>query len=159
MEEARARSLDAVIGANVRARRKGLDLRQPDLAETMVTIFGETAWSASTVSRVEDGKRSIRVSELVSLACALGSTPEELLDPVAFDESPIEMPGGTIDAHRLRAILRGEVRVRVSLEGPTEARKVNTRFSPTERGGSVKLLAFGLEGGEELLRKMEEGKR
>jgi transcriptional regulator with XRE-family HTH domain len=65
---------DDVISANVRARRAYLRLSQAELAEKL----GD-GWSASAVSRLEAGKRPVKVSELIALATALASTPVELM--------------------------------------------------------------------------------
>jgi transcriptional regulator with XRE-family HTH domain len=136
-----ARTLDAVIATNVRARRAAARLRQPDLAKAMVRL-GESAWnSEATVSKVEGGKRPVSVSELVALGLALGATPDELLDPVgvAGDWSPVELAGLTWSARKLRAVVRGEARVGVTFD---EAGKAHYRISPTDRSDPTAVLAM-----------------
>lgn len=129
MEE-KLRSLDVAVGSNVRGRRSGLGLRQEDLAESLHALL-ETGWSAPMVSRVEEGRRSLTVTELLAFAASLSATPDELLDPLAFgDDSPVEVfPGRLIPAAGVRAIVRGEVRSHVTVEGT----KKTQRFTPTDR--------------------------
>jgi transcriptional regulator with XRE-family HTH domain len=112
------REIDAIVGANVRGRRAGLDMSQPDLAAKMGAL-GHGGWGAATVSRVESGKRATSTAELLGLGLVLGATPEDLLDPTSYgDESDVHI-GLPVKARDLRAIIRGEYRPRVHLDGPT----------------------------------------
>jgi transcriptional regulator with XRE-family HTH domain len=117
MEKRAERSLAEVVGANLRGRRAGLGLTQPDLAEWMKQL-GHPKWSAPTVSRVEDGKRGLSVDELVTLSLVLGATLQEMLDPVAYDEETPVRVAGTKPANpwALRNLIQGETRVRVRQE-------------------------------------------
>jgi transcriptional regulator with XRE-family HTH domain len=55
-------------------------LSQPELAERMNTL-GFPGWRQSTVSQVERGRRSVDIDELWSLAMALNTTIDWLVDP------------------------------------------------------------------------------
>jgi transcriptional regulator with XRE-family HTH domain len=138
MGEERVRTLDEVLGANVRARRTGLGLKQSDLAETLDALLG--GWSAAIVSRLEAGKRQASVSELMALAGTLNATPDELLDPLAVgDDRAVNLWGRwVIDARKLRVIVRGEARVQTSIKNG----KMTWRYGQTDRGdpGSVLML-------------------
>ena len=61
------------LGRNVRAARKARGWTQEDLAH-------QTGLTSVQVSRIERGKREIRVTTLVKLVKALDVTPAELLD-------------------------------------------------------------------------------
>jgi transcriptional regulator with XRE-family HTH domain len=134
----KVRTLDEVVGANVRARRAGLGLKQSDLAETLDALLG--GWSTAVVSRLEAGTRSTSVIELMALATTLNATLDELLDPLAVgDDRPVMLWGRwRIDARKLRVIVRGEVRVQTSIKGS----KLAQRYGATDRGdvGSVMTL-------------------
>jgi len=133
MGEERVRTLDEVLGANVRARRTGLGLKQSDLAETLDALLG--GWSAAIVSRLEAGKRQASVSELMALAGTLNATPDELLDPLAVgDNRAVNLWGRwVIDARKLRVLVRGEGLVQTSIENG----KITQRYSQTDRGGPL----------------------
>jgi transcriptional regulator with XRE-family HTH domain len=134
----KVRTLDEVVGANVRARRTGLGLKQSDLAETLDALLD--GWSAPVVSRLEAGSRSTSVSELMALAGTLNATLDELLDPLAVgDDRPVELWGRwLIDARKLRVLVRGEARVQTSIKGS----EMTQRYGATDRGdvGSVMTL-------------------
>ena len=122
------RGIDAIVGANVRGRRSGLDMRQPELAGRM-TALGHEGWGAATVSRVESGKRSTSTAELLGLGLALGATPEDLLDPTTYgDESDVGL-GVTFKARDLRAVIRGNHRPRVNFAGEV----LTYELAPTNR--------------------------
>jgi transcriptional regulator with XRE-family HTH domain len=121
------RTLDEVVGANVRARRTGLGLKQSDLAETLDAVLG--GWSGPVVSRLEAGRRATSVSELVALAGALHATLYELLDPLAVgDDRPINLwDSWLVDADRLRLIVHNELRVWTSRKGGKVTHAVTLR--------------------------------
>ena len=158
MGDTEPRTLDGVIGANVRAWRSAHGLRQPDLAEAMGEL-GARGWSASTVSKVEDGKRSISVYELLALGLALGATPVELLDPLAFgDTSAVGLPSGfppgspdRAEARQFQMFVRGEARLRFLGSDPKGGH--NWKTNPTDRRNTEDVLA---EFGGRLFRKGEE---
>jgi transcriptional regulator with XRE-family HTH domain len=144
MGDKEGRSLAEVVAANVRSRRAGLGLTQPDLVAAMKGL-GQAKWSPSKVSAIEDGKRSITVDELVTLLFVLGATLEEMLDPVAYgDETPVRVAGMRLDPRALRALIRGDLRVRVRGEGDG----IDYRISHVERGAPATL--------EEMLARPQE---
>jgi transcriptional regulator with XRE-family HTH domain len=133
----RVRTLDEVVGANVRARRAGLGLKQSDLAETLETLGG---WSGPVVSRLEAGRRSASVSELIALATVLNATPDELLDPTSVgDKRPVNLWGQwLIDAKKLRVVVRGEVRMQTSVRDG----KITQRYEATDRGDPLSVMTL-----------------
>jgi transcriptional regulator with XRE-family HTH domain len=68
-------TLDAVI----RARIRGLRLSR---GWSLDALAGRCAMSASTLSRIETGHRRISLDQLVPLARALGTTLDQLVEPV-----------------------------------------------------------------------------
>jgi transcriptional regulator with XRE-family HTH domain len=143
MGDGKIRTVDEVLGANVRARRTGLGLKQSDLATTLDALLGG-GWSAPVVSRLESGKRATSVVELLALAFTLNATPDELLDPLAVgDERPVNLWGRwLITATKLRVLVRGEARLQTTIEGSS----FSQRFSPTERGDAVAYLTLMAQG-------------
>ena len=137
-KDERVRTLDEVVGANVRARRAGLGLKQSDLAETLDAVLG--GWSGPVVSRLEAGRRSTSVSELIALATVLNATPDELLDPTSVgDERPVNLWGQwLIDAKKLRVVVRGEVRVQTSVKDG----KITQRYGATDRGDPLSVMTL-----------------
>jgi transcriptional regulator with XRE-family HTH domain len=69
-----------VFAENVMVARTLRRFSQPQLAERMRRL-GFPGWTQSTVSQVERGQRSVHIDELWSLALALNTTIEFLLDP------------------------------------------------------------------------------
>jgi transcriptional regulator with XRE-family HTH domain len=138
MGDKEVRTLDEVVGANVRARRAGLGLKQSDLAETLEGLLG--GWSGPVVSRLEAGRRPTSVSELIALATVLNATPDELLDPTSVgDKRPVNLWGRwLIDAKKLRVVVRGEVRVQTSVRDG----KITQRYEATDRGDPVSVAAL-----------------
>jgi transcriptional regulator with XRE-family HTH domain len=136
------RGVDAIVGVNVRGRRAGLDMSQPDLAAKMGAL-GHGGWGAATVSRVESGKRATSTAELFGLGLILGATPEDLLDPTAYgDESDVAV-GLPIKARDFRVIVRGEYRPRVHFTGkePKNLRARSYELVPTDRVNVVERSA------------------
>lgn len=68
MEDARAQ-----LGDNVRAARKERGWTQEDLAH-------KTGLAVVQVSRIERGRREVRLSTIIRLLRALETTPDRLLD-------------------------------------------------------------------------------
>lgn len=68
------KDLDAIVSANVRARRLAQGLTQVQLAEATGLTQGE-------VSHIETGKTGTTVRTLATLAEALRTSPEKLLQP------------------------------------------------------------------------------
>lgn len=64
--------LTARLGENVRNARQALGWTQEDLS-------AETGLAVVQVSRIERGKREIRLSTLIRLIDGLGTTPDALL--------------------------------------------------------------------------------
>ncbi|MCT9624264.1 helix-turn-helix transcriptional regulator [Pseudarthrobacter equi] len=69
---AESKRIEAIIGENIRKLRvrKG-DMSQAELGEKVGDILG-AAWSRSTVSQAESGKRSFVAAELVALSVVFG---------------------------------------------------------------------------------------
>jgi transcriptional regulator with XRE-family HTH domain len=72
-------SLDAVI----RARIKGLRVAR---GWTLDALAARCAMSPSTLSRIETGHRRISIDQLVPLARALGTSLDQLVEPIADDD-------------------------------------------------------------------------
>ena len=72
-------TLGAVIARNVRAERGRLGWDQDQLAETL-------GWSRTTVSNVENGKRTVTADDIVPLCRALGVTFAQLIDRADPDD-------------------------------------------------------------------------
>lgn len=72
---------DTVIGRLIAKRRDEIGLSQTDLARELQYL--DLNWTANTLSKVEAGGRSVRLSEVTTLARALDIEPKELipLDP------------------------------------------------------------------------------
>jgi transcriptional regulator with XRE-family HTH domain len=97
-----------ILGARVRARRADLGNRtQAELAEAM-SALGH-GWTHGTVSRIENGKAEPTLSELVGLMLTLGSTFEDLLDPVTTGGDPVDVGlANPLEASFLHDFLSGE---------------------------------------------------
>ncbi|MEM7142685.1 MAG: helix-turn-helix domain-containing protein [Actinomycetota bacterium] len=76
-------STDAAVAELVRTRLKGLRQAQ---GLSLDDVAGQTHLSASTISRIENGKRTISLDVLVSLASALGVSLDALLEPQSDDD-------------------------------------------------------------------------
>ena len=72
-------ALDAVI----RARIRGLRLAR---GWSLDALAGRCAMSASTLSRIETGHRRISIDQLVPIARALGTSLDQLVEPVEDDD-------------------------------------------------------------------------
>ena len=105
-----SRFLADVVADNIGGYRSMRKLSQRALADEMRHLGHQ--WSASTVSDVENGDRSVAVDELVGLALVLDANPPALLDPGGIDGNATEAldyGGGTTDVRFARAWLRGKV--------------------------------------------------
>jgi transcriptional regulator with XRE-family HTH domain len=67
---------DATLAGNVRRIRLFRDLSQEEVARRMGEVHRD--WRQSTISRVESGKRSLKVPELLDLAKILEVVPDVL---------------------------------------------------------------------------------
>ncbi|MEK7859142.1 MAG: helix-turn-helix transcriptional regulator [Elusimicrobiota bacterium] len=81
---------EQVFGKLVRGRREGLRLSQMELSRKM-------NWPQAKVSRVEQGKRSVTLSELLALSRAFGCSGYELFSELEFGsaakrEHPMAQP-------------------------------------------------------------------
>lgn len=118
-EEGAPRVLADVLGARVRGRRGDLGLSQVELAR-LVNGFGPIEWEGlgltwthATVSRIETGQVEPDLTELVALMFSLGSSFEELTDPVlAGRGEPVDLGfNEPTDAEYARDLLSGKARV------------------------------------------------
>ncbi|MBN1460976.1 MAG: helix-turn-helix transcriptional regulator [Armatimonadetes bacterium] len=69
-----------IFGENVAIARTVRRLTQGELADRM-SLLGFPGWQQSTVSQIERGLRAVDIDELWSLAFALNTTIDFLLDP------------------------------------------------------------------------------
>lgn len=67
------KSLDQIIGENIRARRESIKLSQKDLAKA-------TKLTPQSLVKIEKGKRQVRSANLALIAQALGCSKEDLYD-------------------------------------------------------------------------------
>ena len=67
----RIKELDRAVGIAVKASRIDRDRKQSQIADHM-------GWSAEIVSNIEQGRRTVTVSELILLAEAMGEDPQEV---------------------------------------------------------------------------------
>ena len=67
----RIKELDRAVGIAVKASRIDRDHKQSQIADHM-------GWSAEIVSNIEQGRRTVTVSELILLAEAMGEDPQEV---------------------------------------------------------------------------------
>jgi transcriptional regulator with XRE-family HTH domain len=72
-------ALDAIIRARIRGLREARGWSLDALA-------GRCHLSASTLSRIETGHRRISIDQLVPIARALGTTLDQLVEPVGTDD-------------------------------------------------------------------------
>jgi DNA-binding XRE family transcriptional regulator len=82
-DRARQDAACGLLGATIRALRKGQHLKQKDLAQ-------RTGLRTNYISQVERGKRNVTLFNLLRLAVALNVPPSRLLDP--FDTQPAVLP-------------------------------------------------------------------
>ncbi len=67
----RIKELDRAVGIAVKASRIDRDRKQSQIADHM-------GWSPEIVSNIEQGRRTVTVSELILLAEAMGENPQEV---------------------------------------------------------------------------------
>jgi transcriptional regulator with XRE-family HTH domain len=76
-------SQERQVGRQLRRVREQRGLSQQDLADRMKSLGGPyTNWRQSTIYKIEQAARPLRINEMFDLAGALGVPPETLL---AFD--------------------------------------------------------------------------
>jgi transcriptional regulator with XRE-family HTH domain len=105
-----SRFLADVLADNIAGYRSMRKLSQRALADEMRRLGHQ--WSASTVSDIENGDRSVAVDELVGLALVLDTNPPALLDPGGIDGNATEdldYGDGVTPVKFARAWLRGKV--------------------------------------------------
>lgn len=123
-----ARFLADVVASNVSGYRAMRKLSQRHLAHEMRELGHQ--WSASTVSDVENGDRSVAVDELVGLALILDTNVPALLDPGGIDGNSTEAldyGGGATRVEIARAWLRGKIVMR---RWTDEAGEVHFHLAP-----------------------------
>src|ERR1700684_112690 len=74
---------DEPLDAVIRARIRGLRVAR---GWSLDALAGRCHMSASTLSRIETGHRRISIDQLVPIARALGSTLDQLVEPVDDDD-------------------------------------------------------------------------
>jgi 8-oxo-dGTP diphosphatase len=84
--------VEQYVGQRIRVRRDELDMTQEEFGREVGRWLGK-AWSRSTVSVAENGKRAFTAAELVAIAHVLQTSPTYLLAPPA-GISEITMPSG-----------------------------------------------------------------
>lgn len=78
------RELEQQIGKRIKDRRDALRLTQGMLAERMRNL-GYEGWQQTTISKVEQAERPLRLNEMADLARALGTSAIRLLEPEPFN--------------------------------------------------------------------------
>jgi transcriptional regulator with XRE-family HTH domain len=66
---------ERITASVISATRQDLDMTQEDLAEKL-------GWTRDAVSNIENGRRHVRVSNLIRIAKAFGMEPEALLERI-----------------------------------------------------------------------------
>lgn len=89
-------STDETIGANIRAYRQALDMSQADLAE-LLTEAGVPGFYPQTITKIESGKRSLKLAEGLEVARILRVEPRALY----------ERPGSAVMDLRVQRTTRG----------------------------------------------------
>jgi transcriptional regulator with XRE-family HTH domain len=74
---------EAVLAAVIRARIRGLRIAR---GWSLDALAGRCHLSASTLSRIETGHRRISIDQLVPIARALGTSLDQLVEPVDDDD-------------------------------------------------------------------------
>lgn len=115
------------LDATIRARIRGLRLAR---GWSLDALAGRCRLSASTLSRIETGHRRISIDQLVPIARALGTSLDQLVEPV-HDEDVVIRPRRD-RAHGVTTWLlsRGD-----APQGVTVAKmRITARRPPAERG-------------------------
>ena len=102
--DAETASVSQVYASQLRKLRTQQGLQQQDLAARLEERFG-VKLDASTLSRIEAGKRRLTLEEALVLAAALEVAPVQLAAPM--DGSDVKLGNVTLSASRLRAFVRG----------------------------------------------------
>lgn len=107
---------EATVRVRLRALRSSLGWSLDDLAE-------RSHLSASTISRIETGKRTIGLDVLLPLATALNVDLSELLAPDGDDDIVIRPTAGTADGHQVWMLSRatgGTIAMKMRVEPVAE---------------------------------------
>ena len=114
-------SLDTVI----RQRIRGLRLAR---GWSLDTLAAKCFVSASTLSRIETGHRRIALDQLVPLARALGTTLDQLVEPVGDEDvvirpEPEHLRGRTVWLLSSERMAHGETvaKIRIAADHPIDA--------------------------------------
>lgn len=89
-------SLNAEIGANIRAAREAKKMSVSRLAARTVDL-GYGLHRIAVITRVEAGERAITVPELIAIAAALDTAPLALVVPERPNDSIEVLPGVTMN--------------------------------------------------------------
>ena len=97
-------TVEARIGAHVKARRLQLGLTQADVAEAMQRLGH--SWIQTTVAKTEAADRPLRVNELADLAQVLGERLRHLVSSSndwTLEAVQVELEQSMMHANRLRS--------------------------------------------------------
>ncbi|HJX87345.1 MAG TPA: helix-turn-helix domain-containing protein, partial [Gemmatimonadales bacterium] len=109
----------------IRQRIRGLRLAR---GWSLDTLAARCFLSASTLSRIETGHRRIALDQLVPIARALGTTLDQLVEPVGDEDvvirpEPEHTPGRTVWLLSSERMSHGETvaKIRIAAEQPIDA--------------------------------------
>lgn len=100
------KTVEEVIGANVAVLRGGET--QAALGSALAPFLGGEGWSRQTVWKAERGMRQFTPAELLALAAVLDVTLPQLFE----SPDPVKLPGGTLSAEAIDALVAGTNDVR-----------------------------------------------
>lgn len=107
---------DKLLRGNIAAAMARRELSQPDVAARMKALGYK--WIRQTVGDVQNGRRSLRASELYGLALALETSIATLVAPAAGEDEAVTLPSGVqISAASVRRSAKGQTRGAVRWDG------------------------------------------
>ncbi|QIS39076.1 helix-turn-helix domain-containing protein [Clavibacter capsici] len=126
-----AGTVDEVVGRNLARIREARGVTQGEFSTRMRAYLGQ-GWQRTTVSRFENGRRTMSVPDLLAAAVVLGCAVEELL----ASNAPVSAGGVSIEADELSTALSSP---RTELEG-WEAFEAATRHLTDARNASERYV-------------------